>query len=50
MISKKPQIKLTVVSRVASDMQREMLPLFKIAVHVQNIFFLPATPLTETKH
>lgn len=49
MISKKPQIKLTVVSRVASDMQREMLPLFKIAVHVQNIFFLPATPLTETK-
>lgn len=40
---------LKFVSRVASDMQGEMLPLCKIAVHVQNIFFLPATPLTETK-
>lgn len=32
-------MKLRVVSRMASDMQGEMLPLFKIALHVQNIFF-----------
>lgn len=47
MILKKPQIRLAVVSRAASDTQREMLPLFKTAVHLQNIFFLPAAPLTE---
>lgn len=44
---KKPEMKLTVGARVVSNMQRETLPLIKIAVHVQNIFFLPATPLTE---
>lgn len=47
MIPKKPEMKLTVATRVVSNMQREALPLIKIAVHVQNIFFLPVTPLTE---
>lgn len=46
-IPKKPEMELTVAARVASNMQRETLPLIKIAVHVQNIFFLPVTPLTE---
>lgn len=32
---------------MASDMQGEMLPLFNIALHVQNIFFLPATHLAQ---
>lgn len=44
---KKAEMKLTVAARVVSNMQRETLPLIKIAVHVQNIFFLPVTPLTE---
>lgn len=44
---KKPEMKLTVATRVVSNMQREALPLIKIGVHVQNIFFLPVTPLTE---
>lgn len=47
MIPKKPEMKRTVVARVVSNMQRETPPLIKIAVHVQNIFFLPVTPLTE---
>lgn len=47
MIPKKPEMKLTVAARVVSNMQRETLSLIKIAVHVQNKFFLPVTPLTE---